>query len=209
MAQKTLTREKKEQATDRLSVKQRREMEKAARARARRTQNLLLAAGGIALLALVVFLVARSAFAPAAPGTGEFVQSLGNAHPWGNALPDPPYNGYNSVPPTSGPHMGGLAPWGVHDQPIRNESQVHNLEDGGVGVQYWCPEGCPDLVKKLATIVQRYPTQIFMAPYPGLDKRIALTAWTRIDKLDEFDEARIVRFINAYRGIDHHVGGGG
>jgi hypothetical protein len=35
--------------------------------------------------------------------------------------------------------------------------------------------------------------------------RIALTAWTRIDTFDESDEGRIVRFIDAYRGIDHHV----
>jgi hypothetical protein len=43
-----------------------------------------------------------------------------------------------------------------------------------------------------------------LAPYPGLDQCIALTAWTRIDKLDQFDERRVVRFIDAYRGIDHH-----
>jgi hypothetical protein len=54
----------------------------------------------------------------------------------------------------------------------------------------------------------RYPDRVILAPYPGLDRCIALTAWTRIDKLDELDERRVVRFIEAYRGIDHHVGGG-
>jgi hypothetical protein len=34
--------------------------------------------------------------------------------------------------------------------------------------------------------------------------KIALTAWTRLDTMDEFDEGRITRFIEAYRGIDHH-----
>jgi hypothetical protein len=34
--------------------------------------------------------------------------------------------------------------------------------------------------------------------------RIALTAWTRIDAFEEFDEARVRRFIDRYRGIDHH-----
>ena len=33
-----------------------------------------------------------------------------------------------------------------------------------------------------------------------MDSRIALTAWSRIDKFNEFDEKRIVRFIQAYRG---------
>jgi hypothetical protein len=34
--------------------------------------------------------------------------------------------------------------------------------------------------------------------------RIALTAWTRIDTMDQLDEGRVRRFIDAYRGIDHH-----
>jgi len=37
-----------------------------------------------------------------------------------------------------------------------------------------------------------------------MKSRIAVTAWTRIDTLDEFDARRITRFIEAYRGIDHH-----
>jgi hypothetical protein len=40
-----------------------------------------------------------------------------------------------------------------------------------------------------------------------MDSPIALTAWTRMDKLTEVDEKRIVRFIEAYRGIDHHPKG--
>ena len=31
------------------------------------------------------------------------------------------------------------------------------------------------------------------------------TAWTRIETLSAFDEKRIRRFIEAYRGIDHHT----
>ena len=59
---------------------------------------------------------------------------------------------------------------------------------------------------KLKTVVQRYERQVLLAPYPGMKTRIALTAWTRLDAFDEFDEARIVTFIRAYRGIDHHTG---
>ena len=83
---------------------------------------------------------------------------------------------------------------------------MHNLEDGGVVVQYRCDGPCPDLAAKLTEIVKRYDTQVILAPYPGMRTRIALTAWTRLDAFDEFDEARIVRFIRAYRGIDHHRG---
>jgi hypothetical protein len=37
-----------------------------------------------------------------------------------------------------------------------------------------------------------------------MEKRIALTAWQRLDKFDEFDEGRIVTFIEAYLGFDRH-----
>lgn len=115
---------------------------------------------------------------------------------------DVPHPPYNSDPPTSGPHAAGLARWGVYSEPVLKELQVHNLEDGGVVIQYSCQE-CPELVKQLTTIAERYD-HIVLAPYPGLDRKIALTAWGRIDTFDEFDEARIVTFIKAHIGIDHH-----
>ena len=133
------------------------------------------------------------------PGTS--VPDLGNAH---IQTPSEPHPSYNSDPPTSGPHLPYTAPWGIHNEPIAKELQIHNLEDRGVLIQYNCPSGCPDLVDKLKGIVQRYPDEVILAPYPGMPRRIALTAWTRIDTFDQFEEARIQRFIKAYRGIDHH-----
>ena len=130
-------------------------------------------------------------------------EDLGNAH---IQVIGEPHVAYNSDPPTSGPHLPYIAPWGIHTEPIPRELQVHNLEDGGVVVQYSCAAPCPDLAAKLAEIVRRYEMQVLLAPYPGLRTRIALTAWTRLDAFDDFDEARIVRFIRAYRGIDHHKG---
>ena len=57
---------------------------------------------------------------------------------------------------------------------------------------------------KLGEIVNRYDKFVILAPYPGMPSRIALTAWGRIDRLEDLDEARVVRFIEAFRGIDHH-----
>ncbi len=57
---------------------------------------------------------------------------------------------------------------------------------------------------QLKAIVQRYDKQVILAPYHGMKPKIALTAWTRIDTLEAFDEARVTRFIETYRGIDHH-----
>jgi len=91
--------------------------------------------------------------------------------------------------------------------PIPKELQVHNLEDGGVAVPYHCPQGCPELVEKLKAIVDRHDRHVLRAPYRGMDTKIALTAWGRIDRLDAFDADRITGFIRAYAGIDHHPGG--
>ena len=144
---------------------------------------------------------------------GKELPDLGNAHL--QRLGDP-HVPYNSDPPTSGPHMPGIAPWGFYDKPIPKEYQVHNLEDGGVLIQYNCPQGCPDLIKKLEDVFFKYKKRaekekrymhLIVAPYADMNARIALTAWTRIDTLNDFDEARVDRFIEAYVGIDHHKKG--
>ena len=118
--------------------------------------------------------------------------SLGDPHPH-----------YNSDPPTSGPHTAAKARWGVHAEPIAKEMQLHNLEDGGVAINYRC-EDCPELVAQLTAIANRYD-RVVMAPYSGMEGKITLTAWGKIDNLDKFDEARVVSFIKAHIGIDHHT----
>jgi hypothetical protein len=140
---------------------------------------------------------------------GEFVKSLGNRH---ISEAEVGLITYNSDPPTSGPHLPNIANWGVSREPITKELQVHNLEDGGVMVQYNCPaasQECQTLVEKLAGIVRRYSRNVILAPYPGMKEKMALTAWSRIDKFNDFDENRIVRFIEAYIHIDHHPPKGG
>ncbi len=143
------------------------------------------------------------------------VPSLGNNH-----IPsvDTPHVPYNSKPPTSGPHLSGIAKWGLYDQPIPNELQVHNLEDGGVLIQYDCTN-CQDLIAKLEKIGNEYLKRgknakkgnreerykhIIVAPYPGMNTLIALTAWGVIEKISFFEEAKIKQFVEAYIGIDHH-----
>lgn len=144
-------------------------------------------------------LVGWFTYRAAADLPGEKLPDLGNLH---IQTASDPHDAYNSDPPTSGPHLPYIAPWGVHTRPIPPELQVHNLEDGGVLVQYNCT--CPELVDQLRGIVSRYDRFVILAPYPAMKARIALTAWTRLDRLEQFDERRVVRFVEAYRGIDHH-----
>ena len=160
-------------------------------------------ATGLTIAVVAATIVSYFAYRAVADLPGVKFADQGNAH---IQMPNEPHTPYNSDPPTSGPHLPYIAPWGIHTEPIVKELQVHNLEDGGVMVQYQCATPCPDLVDKLTQIVRRYETQVVLAPYPGMPTRIALTAWTRLDAFDAFDEARIVRFIRAYRGIDHHKG---
>ncbi|HEV8438532.1 MAG TPA: DUF3105 domain-containing protein [Methylomirabilota bacterium] len=170
----------------------------------RRRRQWLIVGAVVVVAAGVVGYFAYRAVA-GLPGT--VMPDLGNAH---IQTLEETHVPYNSDPPTSGPHMPYIAPWGVHTEPVAKELQVHNLEDGGVMVQYHCPASCPELVEKLKAIVLRYKDEVILAPYPGMKQCpgkpqcIALTAWTRIDAFDQFNEGRIVRFINAYRGIDHH-----
>ena len=164
-----------------------------------RGRRIWLWVGSAAVAAALVAGVLAYRAAVAQPGVS--LPDQGNRHVQTLNEPIPPYN---SEPPTSGPHLPYVAPWGIHTEPIPRPLQVHNLEDGGVMVQYNCADGCPDLVAKLKAIVSGYDHQVILAPYPGMKTRIALTAWTRLEVFDAFDEKRIRRFISAYRGIDHH-----
>jgi hypothetical protein len=154
---------------------------------------------GAAVVVLAAGLVGYFAYRAQANLPGTLLPDQGNRHIQSASEPHEPYN---SDPPTSGSHLPYLAPWGVHTRPITRELQVHNLEDGGVLLQYNCE--CPDVVAALTAIVQKYDKYVILAPYPGMKSRIALTAWTRIDTMEDLDEGRVRRFIDAYRGIDHH-----
>ncbi len=87
---------------------------------------------------------------------------------------------YGTEPPSSGTHWASQtppapSPTGVHTKPIPNESQVHNLEHGHVGVQYRSVGD--DAVTAMRTAAAEQPDWIFVAPYPDMPQRIALTAW--------------------------------
>jgi len=151
-----------------------------------------------AIVVLAIVLVAVSQLA--APGAGvssgpRQVVDLGREHIDPNIYHPP----YNSTPPTSGWHYPYTVEWGVHDRPIPDEYQVHNLEHGDVIIHYNCPTPCPDLVAQLTNIAKSYPERVVLAPYPTMRSRIALTAWTWIDEFDRFDQRRIVEFIQKHR----------
>lgn len=208
-------------ATKKELRRQRRQDEKRARSRAALRENLIIW-GGVAVVVVVVgFLVLQQLNPANQPGTA--VLDQGNFH---LSSEDELHAPYNTTPPTSGPHMPGLWRWGISEDPVPDEWQIHNLEDGGVLLQYDCPEGCAELKQQLADFANEiladpslaHPTSrdthFILAPHAGIrdasgGKPIALTAWARILYLDAFDREQMLAFIRAYINIDHHVRGVG
>lgn len=160
------------------------------------------------LAAIVVAGVIIAAFDPDPPGVA--FADLGNQH---IPAPDAPHTPYNSTPPSSGPHLGSLAQWGVHEEPLPPQLFVHNLEDGGVVFTYDCAEACPELVEGLTAIVQDGPRRVLTA-YDGIEHegrsyRAAAVAWTKVYYFDELTDevvSDIGTFVDLYEGLDHHVG---
>jgi len=83
---------------------------------------------------------------------------------------------YNSFPPSSGPHYAQPAPWGIYPDSIKQTILVHNLEHGGVIIQYG-PKVSQSDVQKLQSFYQDDPYGLVVAPYAKLGNKIAATAW--------------------------------
>jgi hypothetical protein len=110
---------------------------------------------------------------------------------------------YDSVPPTSGPHFAVVPAPGVYRSPLPEGLQVHALEHGHTGIQY-AADVAPRVVRELEALSRRFPSQVFVAPYPKLSHGIALTAWGRIDTMDRFDRTRVIGFVHALSGRYDH-----
>ncbi|MEP6910631.1 MAG: DUF3105 domain-containing protein [Actinomycetota bacterium] len=82
---------------------------------------------------------------------------------------------YNSFPPSSGPHYQQPAPWGIYEEPIRQTILVHNLEHGGIIVQYG--KVGSDAISEVRSFYQDDPNGLVVAPYPKLGTKFVLTAW--------------------------------
>ena len=129
---------------------------------------------------------------------------------------------YNSYPPSSGPHNPQPLVWGEYDEPVPQDALIHNLEHGGIGVQYG-PDVSAETVEELTQWYRDDPNGLVLAPIPSGGKaakvrdRIVLTAWTaertgagpserigdmrgRLLTCSGFDEAALSDFRDDYRG---------
>lgn len=131
----------------------------------------------------------------------------------GNHVQTPPRRStYNSFPPTSGPHHPDPAPFGVYDDPVEQYRLVHNLEHGGVVIQYG-DEVPAEQVSRMVEWYRDDPNGIVIAPLAELGERIALAAWTAettaqgeaqqagrgvLASCAQFDEGAFDAFADAY-----------
>lgn len=167
---------------------------------------------------LVVFL-AWLFIASSKPLPGTKLPDLGRGHvPVGEQVE------YNSNLPTSGKHYAEWIRAGIYDTPKDDRNLVHSLEHGYVIMSYKCdssviPSGSEESVKHIATdssnprndecearkdqLAQVYEKKgkhkLIVVPRSSLDTNFALTAWTYLDKFNDFDQARIEKFIDAHR----------
>ena len=105
---------------------------------------------------------------------------------------------YNSFPPTSGSHNPQWALWNIYSQPVPFINSVHNLEHGGIVVQYG-DKVSPETVRRITDWYAQDPSALLVAPLPALGDKVAFTAWTHLAVCPGFDEDAA----NAFR--DQHI----
>jgi len=105
---------------------------------------------------------------------------------------------YNSFPATSGPHAAQPAIWNLYTSPVPELNLVHNLEHGGVAVQFG-KDVHPDDIRAVVAWYLLSPDGMVAAPLPELEDTIALTAWGHLLTCTGFDEQAITAFRDTYR----------
>ena len=105
---------------------------------------------------------------------------------------------YGRTPPASGAHFPAWQTCGIYSRPVQNQTAVHSLEHGAVWVSYQ-PEIEPAVVQTIAARLEAEPFAL-VAPYPGLQNRIVLTAWTRQLAVDDWSDPAVADFLDTYLG---------
>ncbi len=106
---------------------------------------------------------------------------------------------YADSPPVSGQHAPSSGDCGVFSEPIPNETMVHNLEHGAIGLLYK-PDTDPAEIKKLEGVIDDYEDSVFSMPYQGeMPAPIVITAWGHTMELATADLDSVNAFIEEFR----------
>ena len=116
---------------------------------------------------------------------------------------------WNTDPPTTGPHFGIAAIFGIYEEELEIARVVHNLEHGGIFILYGddVPEATVD---ELRAFYDDHKTGTIMAPLDRLGDQFALGAWVVdgdvdngfLAKCKKFDEGAVSSFFSSlqFRG---------
>ena len=182
----------------RLARQERKAQEALRLQRARRQRLSLIAVGVVVVLGVAAWLVRGALRSGSATGSpplpvvdypiqGRDHIGLGQLHP-----------AYNSNPPTSGWHYPAPADWGFYNEELPDELLVHNLEHGGIWLSYRSAEDT-ELINQLAALIKRYRSKVIITRRSRNDTPLAVAAWGHLMKLDHYDNAAIVTFINRFK----------
>jgi hypothetical protein len=194
---------------------------------AERTRRFLYGAAGAGILGLLVVLALFAFGGSGSTGDEERVRTameaagctLTSAKAAPNSAdhtdvptPDTVVDSWNTDPPTTGPHYVEQAIWGAYDEPLQQARVVHNLEHGGVYIQYG--EDVPEeTVAQLRAFYDEHRNGTLLAPLPRLGDEIALGVWVTperagegsdrgvgyLAKCTEFDEAAFSAFFDEFQ----------
>ena len=117
---------------------------------------------------------------------------------------------WNTSPPTNGPHYQSPAIWGSYTEPLFAAQVVHNLEHGGIFIQYG-KDVPQSTIEELKTFYDAHQKGTLLAPLPRLGSQVALGVWTttsassasdgtaHVAKCTTFDEKAYAAFFDAYQ----------
>ena len=100
---------------------------------------------------------------------------------------------WNTNPPTSGPHFGVAAIFGIYEEEVEIARVVHNLEHGGIYILYG-DEVPEETVNQLRDFYEAHKTGTVMAPLDRLGDEFALGAWVVDGDTDSGFLARCTTF---------------
>ena len=117
---------------------------------------------------------------------------------------------WNTSPATSGPHYSVPALWGAYTDPLLAGQVVHNLEHGGIFIEYGkdVPQAT---IEQLNGFYDSHRNGTLLAPLPSLGSKIALGVWTtssasspdsgtaHLAKCSTFDEKAYAAFFDDYQ----------
>ena len=152
----------------------------------RRLLVMMAAAGVVVIVAAAGYALIGGGGARASSEAPKLLEAAGCTVKSVDSLPDADHSvttpggtsgKWNTTPPTSGPHYQVPAIWGAYTEPLLQAQVVHNLEHGGIFIQYGkdVPQATIDELKGFYDSHQR---GTLLAPLPSLGARIALGAWT-------------------------------